>query len=102
MTTQPDKQELFSNQTATTVGHSYFKPLVNGAPFQLVRPSDEEKCIENTRAGVLQTHASSKHTVVVDKYSPGINQHNPVRVVGVFFFFLQQQQQQQQQLSLEV
>lgn len=27
-----DKQELFSNQTATTVEHSYFKPLVNGAP----------------------------------------------------------------------
>lgn len=27
-----DKQGLFSNQTATTVGHSYFKPLVNGAP----------------------------------------------------------------------
>lgn len=27
-----DKQELFSDQTATTVGHSYFRPLVKETP----------------------------------------------------------------------
>lgn len=25
-----DQQEPFSNQTVTTVGHGYFRPLVNG------------------------------------------------------------------------